>query len=77
MNLAARMGFMRDSSLEARQRRHSNTQITLLALVAIFVFFILKTHDPEFEKPAYLLLKFCFGVGLLLTYGIEALWVYE
>lgn len=66
-----------DTALSARQSRHTTTQLGLVALAALLTTLVLLTHDPEFEKPTYIIAKFTLCVALLVVYALEALWLYE
>lgn len=66
-----------DTALLSRQSRHTTTQLGLVALAALLTTLVLLTHNPDFEKPTFIVAKFTLCVALLLVYVLEALWLYE
>lgn len=63
--------------LQASRNRHTTTQLCLVALVALLTTLVILTHNPEYEKPAFIITKSTLCITLLLVYLLEAHWMYE
>lgn len=72
-----RLSDQLDTTLRARQNQHSTTQLCLVALTTVLISLVILTHNPEFEKPVFIIIKTALCLSLLVTYAIEGLRMYE